>query len=840
MTAGTVGKGRGRFWHRLAVAAGLVALGAALHVAATWPVAAEFGRAIPCTDAAGTQRVEPLRPGDHLQLLYHFWLGKDAAAGRSPWFTNVYEFNTGSDEGHELRGLYYLPFSAVYMVLSGWLGDAAGWNASQAVAGVLGTVFLALWARRFTKGWGAAALAAAAAGAIPFRWAVLLCGSPTGFGMAFPPLMAWGLDRGIRGGERAGWVWAAVAAGCAFASDLHVFYFCGLAAPVLGGMSLWLSAAERGSWRAAWAAAWRSFWRMWPLWAVGAVALAVAVGGTGKGLAVSTMKAGRSLKELAGFSPSAAGVFGRSSGGMVYVGWPLAALAAGMAAAWGATKGRRGAGMAAAWLGLCAVAVLLGLGIHAPPSGWWIRAARAVVPGYTMIRQSAKACCLVPTLLVPALAAGFAALAGWRRRGRKGWLAAAAALAAVAVVDGVSMPKAGLSALPESGAGGEDIAAAALAAGEKTPRALAIPLWPGDSHWSSLYEYATMRTGIRWVNGYSPMAPAGYPETVFRRFAAMNQGVADDERLDELLAMGVGYVEVFPGAFPEKASPWPPAITVWRLAANPRLEPLWGEGAQGTFAFRILPRGEARGEAENWENDLWPSSLHWTFAKGGPAAVEAGGTYSLTLRSPVEEADRRRVVFRVGDGSAWPGGMEWRGEQRRAASEGEGGLEGWRSVPMMSPMGEVLEAGEEGFMLEQAYVAAGEPWRAGEDGSWSVVPALMWHGGWMRPGRPEAVFPPEWTRAGLVLYGPQLPVAAGRYRAEIGFEADGNAGEAAGQLRVVSVRTGRVLGKAELRAGETAAATKAFEAPPEPLRFEVRHGGGGMLTVKELRLAPEG
>jgi hypothetical protein len=495
--------------------------------------------------------------------------------------------------------------------------------------------------------------------------------------------------------------------------------------------------------------------------------------------------------------------------------------------------------MATAWLGLCAVAVLLGLGIHAPPSGWWIRAARAVVPGYTMIRQSAKACCVVPTLLVPALAAGFAALAGWRGRGRKGWLAAAAALAAVAVVDGVSMPMAGLSALPESGAGGEDIAAAARAAGEKTPRALAIPLWPGDSHWSSLYEYATMRTCIRWVNGYSPMAPAGYPETVFRRFAAMNQGVADDERLDELLAMGVGYIEVFPGAFPEKVSPWPPAITVWRLAGNPRLQPLWGEGPQGTFAFRILETGEKRGETENWGEEAWPAAIHWTFAKtGGATAVGPGDVQRLPLRSPVEMAEGRRVVFRVGKGSAWPGGMEWRGEERRADAVAEGELPEWKAVPMESPMGEILEAGEEGFTLEHAYVGAGEPWRAGEDGIWRATPARMWHGGRMRPGRPEAVFSPEWTRAGLALYGPQLPVPAGRYRAEAVFEAEGEGREAAGELRVTAVRGGRVFGRAALRAGETGAATEAFEVPSDPIRFEVRYAGQGRLAVRELRLVP--
>ena len=155
-------------------------------------------------------------------------------------------------------------------------------------------------------------------------------------------------------------------------------------------------------------------------------------------------------------------------------------------------------------------------------------------------------------------------------------------------------------------------------------------------------------------------------------------------------------------------------------------------------------------------------------------------------------------------------------------------------------MGEILEAGDEGFTLEHAYVGAGEPWRAGEDGSWSATPARMWHEGRMRPGRPEAVFSPEWTRPGLTRYGPQLPVPAGRYLAEIKFVAEGAGGDEAGDFRVTSVRGGRTFGRVALRAGETGAVTEAFEMPSDPIRFEVWYSGRGQLTVRGLRLVPEG
>jgi hypothetical protein len=860
---------------RWVVAAGVVAAAFALYAWATWPVLREFGRAIPYTNEnVEAQTVVPLRPGDHLQLLYHFWLGKDALAGRSPFFTNVYEFNLGTDEGHGLTGAYYLPFSAVYMALSGWLGNAAGWNAAQACAGVLGTVFLALWARRFTRGWGAATAAAVVAGAVPYRWVTLLCGSPTGLGMAFPPLLAWGIDRAVRGGERAGWAWAVVAMGCAWASDLHVFYFSALAAPALAGMSLWAGAVGEGGWRGAWGRAWRGWAGLWPLWAVLGAAAAWAVLGVRRDLSGSVMKTGRTIFEMANYSPRAEGVFGADATGMarhVYLGWPLAVLAVMCAALgpsmvrWRADAPRVRGGWAWAWVALCAGVVLLGLGINAPPAGMWARAARKLVPGYSMIRQTAKAYGVLPTLLAPLLAAGFSAVferGAKRGRGaatRAGRLvpglakASAAVLAVAAALDGASHTRAGLTVLPDKGDQGRGIVAAARAAGDGTPRALAIPLWPGDSHWSSLYEYATVLSGVRWVNGYAPMTPEGYFERVFKKFEPLNQGVADDARLDELLAMGVRYVEVFPRAFPEKVSPWPPAATVRRLTANPRLEAIWGTGSdedelEPSFAFRILTAEAAAGRAAeaNWDDSLWPAAIHWKYPKDAPQEVGPGGTHSLVTRAPIEDAPNRRVVFRVAPGSAWPRGEEFRGEQRRADAVDEDGLPEWESVPMESPRGEVLEAGAEGFSLEHAYVAAGEAWLPGADGVRRVPPALMWHGGRMRPGRPEVEFLPEATAAGVALYGPQLPVPAGRWRGVARFkaapseEADEPAedGEPVGSLRVVSGRSGAIFAEAPLRMGDTMAETEVCALPSDPIRLEVVYEANAALVVEELGLVP--
>ena len=123
----------------------------------------------------------------------------------------------------------------------------------------------------------------------------------------------------------------------------------------------------------------------------------------------------------------------------------------------------------------------------------------------------------------------------------------------------------------------------------------------------------------------------------------------------------------------------------------------------------------------------------------------------------------------------------------------------------------------------------------------------MWHGGLMRPGRPEVEFRPDRTWAGVALYGPQLPSSAGRYHAEIKFHTAESeaadepavAGEPVGEVRVVSVRTRAVFAAAPIRMGETRAVTGACELASEPIRIEVVYAANATLVVEGLRLVPE-
>ncbi len=105
-------------------------------------------------------------------------------------------------------------------------------------------------------------------------------------------------------------------------------------------------------------------------------------------------------------------------------------------------------------------------------------------------------------------------------------------------------------------------------------RLLEIPLWPGDSHQSSLYQHYIMLDGIPRINGCSPMVLQKYIDTVFTPLASINQGRLDEEQFELLHALGVEFLTVHDNrdVFLKKVSPFVPLATVRRLENSPYLE----------------------------------------------------------------------------------------------------------------------------------------------------------------------------------------------------------------------------------------------------------------------------
>ena len=63
----------------------------------SWPLPRHVGSGIPAAAHREPADVQRMVPGDHLQFMYYCRLAGDMAAGRTPLFYNLYEFNTGDD-----------------------------------------------------------------------------------------------------------------------------------------------------------------------------------------------------------------------------------------------------------------------------------------------------------------------------------------------------------------------------------------------------------------------------------------------------------------------------------------------------------------------------------------------------------------------------------------------------------------------------------------------------------------------------------------------------------------------------------------------------------------------
>ena len=117
---------------------------------------------------------------------------------------------------------------------------------------------------------------------------------------------------------------------------------------------------------------------------------------------------------------------------------------------------------------------------------------------------------------------------------------------------------------------------------------LELPIWPGDSHQSSAYEYTVTRTRKPMVNGYAPVVFRDYIKEVFWPLYPLDHGDLTEAESRELKRLKVDLVTFHDDAllYTEKVSPFPPRLTLKRLMASARLEPLAQDKNITLFKFR--------------------------------------------------------------------------------------------------------------------------------------------------------------------------------------------------------------------------------------------------------------
>ncbi len=784
-----------------------------------WPLPRHLTTAIPSAVSLHKNTLQPMAPGDHLQYLYHCRLAQDMLIGRTPLFFNLYEFHTGGDLERFQPDTYYFPFSLLYAICAWLTGMACGWNLTGLIAFWGAALFTWLLARRYVSSDWIAAGASAAAIAMPFHWINLCGGSPAGLAMLWLPALWLGLDLAVHDNSMRGGLLAGLAILLASCTDQHIFFFGVLATP------FWclLALLARGAQPNAAAGARRPLaWSRLGLALLlpvllTAIALLLPLAWqrlaslvTGLAPAPAPVKQ-RLLQEVISYSPTWQGFFGWRDLGLsnsIYFGYAGAAviLAGILVLAYRFSQAWQRYWRALLILTLSFIGILgimaLALGMHGPGQGILIKCCRFLIPPYGMVRQPAKIFCLMPSFLAVALALALAALL--EGLNKPIWRVGIPMLAGLLIVAEYSSRIYPIVTSLDQDQPAYAAVAADIQANSSTASILVLPLWPGDSHYASLYQHFSLRYRIRMLNGYSPIVARDYYENVFQPLQSINQGCLSAAQLNDLQALNVGYILLHEDLFPEKVSPFPVAFTLQQLLKHPRLSLLKQAGP--VWAFKIQPPAAAGAALAVPEWDIIGSARRWE-AEACPGAASsiiadplAGGAGYVALRQAGAWVGTKSIK------TCWAPGLRWLARVRGDASfsstlitaeQPAAALEGqlhspewsWLSIPI-APLEEFrtlalkLELLEGTLDIDSILLAAGN-WASPAVGATLSVPApCFFHAGYINLENNSVVLRKDHDPAALDFYGMKLPLERGLYQVEVVFSSAAPAGTRLGWFNI--------------------------------------------------------
>jgi hypothetical protein len=518
----------------------------------------------------------------------------------------------------------------------------------------------------------------------------------------------------------------------------------------------------------------------------------------------SVMASGRTVTEVAKFSPHIDAFWSLNPdhpSSYVYITYliPVIVLVGQVFAVWALFKQpahdqiRRYILMLLLLLGAIVI-LFLAMGPHMPFSQsvrMWETLVK-LVPPYSMIRQSAKVLILLPALLSVLVVLPFSN--SFPRISSPASYAICLALALLLLAEVNWRLDPTISLMDPEQKAYAAVVSDAQDRGE-VARAVAIPLWPGDSHWSSINQYYGMKYRVRLLNGYRPRVPVDYIDSIFMRFVGLNRGYHGDDLLDALLEMGIRYIIVHEDAFPEKVSPFGIAETLRGFLESSRIRLLKQDRA--VWAFEIMENAsDANVFQPPWQVvsvcRFWDAERHVTpdtsvFSEEGAyhgAAARLQESLDALVEIPIwgihNEAYRFSVRMR-GQGTLLA--RFYVGDQEYAqVIEVDRNAWGWEPVPLAPFEGFqfgprlVLSVVSGALDVDCVYLAKGEVPDAMLPGNVFRLPAsTLFHAGYSDLDAGAVVFEPDLVPPAHILYGPKWPLATGQYLIRMYYQAAGDA-----------------------------------------------------------------
>lgn len=549
------------------------------------PLINYFSKGIPYTaNPLKGHEVVSLYPGDHLQLYYHFWLLTDALDSKHKFFDNPYEFNFAG------RPFYFtfhsLPLSLIFALLY-FMGGAFAYNflivASLFLSGIAGY----LLGRRYGKTFWAGIMGGTIALLFPYRTDQLMGGHQAGFVFFILPLSVYIFEKFLESKK----IYFGILLICLLltlsVADIQSFYFGFLFVSVFFFLKLLFFAVREKA----------QLKSIYSILIVLTVAVVISVGAslTIKKLSVSpsSAKQGRSLKEVALYSPRPEYLIFKNHPNAekhIYIGIvPLLLIFLGVP--WYFFKERKSLKddlefnstiLFSLIAFIASTYLILGLSIdqhfHFYKRCYWN------IPYFNFSRVPSRIIINTYTFLIILFPFSISYIV--RNLPRKKNLKKFFRLGILiflmfdyGILEGV-----GISLLPKEDSITENIKDKLKENPEG--RLLGVPIWPGDSADSSVYEYEITQTKAPFLNGYSPLVPENYKKDYFWNLMSINVGAIGTKEALVLEQEKIRLILFNQGAFARKVSHFPFILTVNRLISKAYLTLIAHQGRKWLFELK--------------------------------------------------------------------------------------------------------------------------------------------------------------------------------------------------------------------------------------------------------------